>query len=137
MLILDGDVGGSLSLDDVKPLYDAGFKGNSLDNIVHEIKENGKSKAVESMKEDYVTVPSSTCRTVVNWVNDTLLPKIFTLWNKDQTKDALCQSKVKGGAGLKMGQVQPLHDEDFDGTSLSNMINLIEKAQQSGNELCK
>ena len=33
------------------------------------------------------------------------MPKLFNLWNKDQTKDALCQSKLKGGAGLTIEQV--------------------------------
>ncbi|KAF0976092.1 hypothetical protein FDP41_004768 [Naegleria fowleri] len=87
-----------------------------------------------TQSKDFSHVSESTCSTVVNWVKNILMPKLFGLWNKDQTKDALCRSKLKGGAGLSNDQTKPLYDEDFDGKSLSKIVFEFEKAQQSGNE---
>ncbi|KAF0971620.1 hypothetical protein FDP41_009843 [Naegleria fowleri] len=105
--------------------------------IVKDIKEVGRLAAIASLSQskDYTQVPSSTCKTVVNWVNETLMPKLFRLWDKDQTKDALCQSKLNGGAGLTIEQAQPFYDAKFDGTTLSKIVYELEKAQQNGNEL--
>ncbi|KAF0981225.1 hypothetical protein FDP41_013013 [Naegleria fowleri] len=113
-------------------LYDICLKGSSLDNIVKDIKRHDVDFAIASLSQskDYTQVPSSTCKTVVNWVNETLMPKLFRLWDKDQTKDALCQSKLNGGAGLTIEQAQPFYDAKFDGATLSKIVikdKLIEK----------
>ncbi|KAF0978059.1 hypothetical protein FDP41_002574 [Naegleria fowleri] len=129
-----GECGASLTVDDVKPLVDAGFKGNSLDNIVHNIKEVGRLAAISLLQDKFKDKNgmielrlSDTCSSVVNWVNDALMPKLFGLWNAEQTKAALCESESKGGAGLTIEQVQPLYDAKFDGRSLSKIAEDIIK----------
>ncbi|KAF0974281.1 hypothetical protein FDP41_006891 [Naegleria fowleri] len=126
--------------DGVQSLYDARFKGTSLDNIVQDIKRpldiHDVDFAIKAMTQskDFSHVSESTCKSVVNWVNNTLMPKLFDLWNKDQTKDALRQPELNGGAGLRDDQTKPLYDANFDGKSLSKIVFEFEKAQQSGNE---
>ncbi|KAF0974642.1 hypothetical protein FDP41_006116 [Naegleria fowleri] len=124
-----GEGGASLTVDDVKPLVDAGFKGNSLDNIVKDIKRKNVYFAFKSMtrSKDFSKVSESTCKTVIHWVNDALMPKLFGLWNAEQTKAALCESESKGGAGLTTEQAQPLYDAKFDGRSLSKIVEDIIK----------
>nr|CAG4714418.1 unnamed protein product [Naegleria fowleri] len=128
--------GASLSVVKVKPLYSAGFDGTSLDNIVKDIKRHDVDFAIASLSQskDYTQVPSSTCKTVVNWVNDTLIPKLFRLWDKDQVKSKLCRPKSKGGAALDGEKVQTLYEEEFDGSSLLDISNSVEEAKRLGNQ---
>ncbi|KAG2391989.1 hypothetical protein C9374_013474 [Naegleria lovaniensis] len=137
-LILDDVVGGaSLSVVDVKPLCDAGFKGTSLANIVQDINRHNVDSAIKIMTEskDFTQVSESTCKSVVNWVNNTLMPKLFGLWDKDQTKSALCKQKLIGGAGLHEIQVQPLYEAGFNGTVLSRIVYELEKNERDGSDL--
>ncbi|KAG2373295.1 hypothetical protein C9374_012284 [Naegleria lovaniensis] len=137
-LVLDDVVGGaSLSVADVKPLCDADFKGTSLANIVQDINRHNVDSAIKSMTEsnDFTQVSESTCKSVVHWVNNTLMPKLFGLWDKDQTKSALCKHKLIGGAGLCENQVQPLYEAGFNGTVLSRIVYELEKNERDGNAL--
>ncbi|KAF0981839.1 hypothetical protein FDP41_011700 [Naegleria fowleri] len=77
--------------------------------------------------KDFSKVSESTCKTVVRWINDALMPKLFSLWNEEQPKAALCELKSKGGAGLTIEQAQPLYDAKFDGRSLSKIVEDIIK----------
>ncbi|KAF0980977.1 hypothetical protein FDP41_012765 [Naegleria fowleri] len=84
ILTLDDVAGGaSLSIDDFKPLYDTGFDGTSLDNIVHYIKEVGRLVAISLLQDKFKDKNgmielrlSDTCTSVVNWVYNTLMPNL-------------------------------------------------------------
>ncbi|KAF0981824.1 hypothetical protein FDP41_012481 [Naegleria fowleri] len=73
-----GEDGASLSVEKVKPLYSAGFDGASLDNIVQDIKRHDVDFAIKAMSQskDFSQVSESTCKAVVNWVYNTLMPNL-------------------------------------------------------------
>ncbi|KAG2393198.1 hypothetical protein C9374_009775 [Naegleria lovaniensis] len=131
------DGGASLTVEDVKPLYDASFKGTSLANIVEDIKRDNYNYALEKLQSRFkdntgMINPrlSDACETVVNWVNNTLMSKLFGLWDKNQV-----QSALQGGAGLTMDQVEPLYKKGFDGSSLSKIVYELCKSEQDGSAL--
>ncbi|KAF0983189.1 hypothetical protein FDP41_011167 [Naegleria fowleri] len=70
--------GASLYVEKVKPLYSAGFDGASLDNIVQDIKRHDVDFAIKAMSQskDFSQVSESTCKAVVNWVYNTLMPNL-------------------------------------------------------------
>nr|CAG4712272.1 unnamed protein product [Naegleria fowleri] len=72
--------GAGLSVDDVKPLYEAGFKGTSLHIIVENIKMDDVKYAIDQLKSTYnennIPQLSDTCQTIVLWVNTQFLHKL-------------------------------------------------------------
>ncbi|KAF0972574.1 hypothetical protein FDP41_008823 [Naegleria fowleri] len=100
--------GASLSVVKVKPLYSADFDGSSLDNIVQDIKRHDVDFAIKAMTQskDFSQVSESTCKTVVNWVDNNLVPKSIKLLDKDQVKSKLRRLlKSKEDAALDKIQV--------------------------------
>src|SRR3989338_9266902 len=80
--------GAGLTIEDVKPLYDAGFKGTSLGNIVNDIQKKDKDPVDECLK-DFPTVPRGVIRTVVFWVDNLLKTKLYHLWSAVEVKQKL------------------------------------------------
>ncbi|KAG2386806.1 hypothetical protein C9374_001841 [Naegleria lovaniensis] len=132
---LDG--GASLAVEKARTLYNAGFDGTSLANIVQDIRKHNDKHALEKLlnkaKDNTGMINpclSDTCTTIVNWVNNTLIPKLFGLWDS-----ALCKQKLIGGAGLLEDRVQPLYQAGFNGTFLLRIIYELEKNEQNGSAL--
>ena len=59
--------GASLTVEDVKPLYDAGFKGSSISNIVFYLRQ-GINNAYNNIEKDYPQIARATLNYVVHWV---------------------------------------------------------------------
>ncbi|KAG2373266.1 hypothetical protein C9374_012369 [Naegleria lovaniensis] len=108
--------GAGLSVDDVKPLYEAGFKGTSLHNIVENIKLDGVKYAIDQLQSTYnkSSIPqlSDTCQTVVFWVLDQLMTRQYSLWQLEPVSKQIIQKLgepiAKGGADLSLDQVSSL-----------------------------
>ncbi|KAL9658781.1 hypothetical protein ABK040_005935 [Willaertia magna] len=93
--------GAGLSLEQVKPLYDAGFDGASLAYIVQnlEMEKNDKSTTkslMEKRKEvvgfthnKWPTASFYTISTVVFWVDNLLKTRFYHLWTTDEVKQHL------------------------------------------------
>ena len=120
--------GAGLSETKVKPLYDAGFDGNSVGNIVTHIQDKDKYFAIERLekqfaKEGILSVElSTTLQTVVFWVDNLLKTKLYHLWSADQVKEQLCKLIDEGGAGLNEDQVLG----GVNGNSLKRIMELDE-----------
>ncbi|KAG2373074.1 hypothetical protein C9374_012920 [Naegleria lovaniensis] len=108
--------GAGLSVEKVKPLYEAGFKGSSLHNIVGDIMKKDEYYALDQLKSTYNknSIPqlSDTCKTVVFWVLDQLMTRQYSLWQLEpvikQIKQKLGEPIAKGGADLSLDQVSLL-----------------------------
>ncbi|KAG2382136.1 hypothetical protein C9374_005928 [Naegleria lovaniensis] len=115
VLISPKSLGGAgLSVDDVKPLYEAGFKGSSLHNIVENIKKKDEYFALKAMSgsKDFTQVSENTCQTVVFWVLDQLMTRQYSLWQLEPVSKQIIQKLgepiAKGGADLSLDQVSSL-----------------------------
>lgn len=82
--------GASLSIEKVKPLFDAGFDGTSIGNIVSDLKSTNeepihekKERIIDSTHKDFSNAPRATIKTVVNWVENLLKTNLFRLWPPD------------------------------------------------------
>ncbi|KAG2383721.1 hypothetical protein C9374_004392 [Naegleria lovaniensis] len=113
----DESLGGAgLSVEKVKPLYVADFKGSSLHNIVEDIMKKDEYYALDQLKSTYNknSIPqlSDTCQTVVFWVLDQLMTRQYSLWQLEpvikQIKQKLGEPIAKGGADLSLDQVSLL-----------------------------
>ncbi|KAG2381541.1 hypothetical protein C9374_006530 [Naegleria lovaniensis] len=131
LLISPKSLGGAgLSVEKVKPLYEAGFDGSSLHNIVENIKLDGVKYAIDQLQSTYnkSSIPqlSDTCQTVVFWVLDQLMTRQYSLWQLEpvskQIKEKLGEPISKGGAELSLDQVSSL-----DVKTLSKVIAAVEK----------
>ncbi|KAG2388960.1 hypothetical protein C9374_014360 [Naegleria lovaniensis] len=69
--------GAGLSVEKLKPLYEAGFDGSSLHNIVENIQDKDKHYALDQLKSTYnknnVPQLSDTCQIIVSWANDRIV----------------------------------------------------------------
>src|SRR3989338_379875 len=84
---------GGAGLTDAKvhPLYEAGFDGTSLANIVLDLLT--EKKAVVEAWETYPNINRNTLKTVVIWVDNLLkTKKLFHLLTPDQLKELVCGS---------------------------------------------
>ncbi|KAG2386351.1 hypothetical protein C9374_002797 [Naegleria lovaniensis] len=73
VLTSDESLGGAgLSFEKVKPLYEAGFDGSSLHNIVENIMKKDEYFALDRLDRVYnrnnIPQLSDTCQTIVSWV---------------------------------------------------------------------
>ncbi|KAF0977704.1 hypothetical protein FDP41_003026 [Naegleria fowleri] len=129
--------GASLDVEKVKPLYNAGFDGNSLYDLCQDIKIQNVDFVLATMSQsnDYSQVSESTRNTVVYWVKDFLMTKRLTLWTKDQVKSALGQPKSERGAGLTTEKVQAFYNIEFNGFDLSGIVRYVVKRTQSGHSV--
>nr|CAG4719037.1 unnamed protein product [Naegleria fowleri] len=114
VLISPKSLGGvGLLVDDVKPLYEAGFDGTSLHNIVENIKMDGVKYAIDQLKSTYnkSSVPqlSDTCQTVVFWVLDQLMTRQYSLWQLEPVSKQIKQKLQK--EVLKKERVQGVTEE--------------------------
>ncbi|KAG2388810.1 hypothetical protein C9374_000249 [Naegleria lovaniensis] len=115
VLTSDESLGGAgLSVEKVKPLYEAGFDGSSLHNIVEDIMKKDEYFAIKAMtgSKDFTHISESTCKTVVFWVLDQLMTRQYSLWQLEpvskQIKQKLGEPIAKGGADLSLDQVSSL-----------------------------
>ncbi|KAG2370870.1 hypothetical protein C9374_013781 [Naegleria lovaniensis] len=131
VLTSDESLGGAgLSVEKVKPLYEAGFDGSSLHNIVEDIMKKDEYYALDQLKSTYNknSIPqlSDTCKTVVFWVLDQLMTRQYSLWQLEpvskQIIQKLCEPIAKGGAELSLDQVSSL-----DVKTLTKVIAAVEK----------
>ncbi|KAG2375344.1 hypothetical protein C9374_009967 [Naegleria lovaniensis] len=101
--------GAGLSVDDVKPLYEAGFDSSSLHNIAENIMMDGVKYAIDQLQSTYnkISVPqlSDTCQTVVFWVLDQLMTRQYSLWQLEPI--------ATGGADLSLDQASSLDDKSL------------------------
>ncbi|KAG2389199.1 hypothetical protein C9374_014599 [Naegleria lovaniensis] len=78
LMTFDDYLGGAgLSVDDVMSLYEAGFDGSALHNIVEDIMNVDEYFAIDRLDSIYNknSTPqlSNTCQTVVSWVNERIV----------------------------------------------------------------
>ncbi|KAL9645535.1 hypothetical protein ABK040_000599 [Willaertia magna] len=111
--------GAGLHFDEVKPLYDTGLNGDSLNIVITNIQETGKEHALNNLKDKYKSVGVhltfvfiTVLENVVNWANNLLKTRLYNLWSPIDLKNQLCKSVTKGGAGLQT--------ELFDSNELSS-----------------
>ncbi|KAF0982735.1 hypothetical protein FDP41_010714 [Naegleria fowleri] len=120
ILTLDDDAGGAaLSVDDVKPLVEAGFKGNSLDNIVKDIKEVGRLAAIASLTQskDCTQVPSKQAQPFYDAKFDgtTLSKIVYELEKAQQNGNELSANDI----------VKQIFENQIDLSTCTTVVNWI------------